>query len=195
MRKQQIVFDCQVDSITEMRSNENNINNLLCPITIVDKISDTHTQYKYIAGYQMATELIYDACMENDRPVTQKDHLSYPYLFMCRHTIELMIKKLLVKYGLSWDANHNLVKNWETLRGHINKTIRGTNVKIVLDNVTTYVLAWQMFDEKSTRNRYPIRNKKKTPYKAFSIDIVQLNELFLKYMKQMEILEREIDKK
>jgi len=87
-----------------------------------------------------------------------------------------------------------LESNWDTLAEYIYRTSGGRNVKIVLENLSTYIKAWQLFDKSSTRNRYPDRKNEPNFEKKMAINIRECNDLFEKFCNQMDILEREIDK-
>lgn len=195
MRKQQIIFDCQVEKLTsDDEIIEENWNDMLVLGTIIDNDVHSFAHYQYVHGYEMAIRLIFDACASADNYMAYRDQMCHPYLYLCRHTIELIIKELLDKYRLDVEYNHGLEKPWNALKEYIGGVVRGKNVNIALDNMSTYIDAWQIFDENSTRNRYPVGKNKSNFEERTAINIQQSYELFNKFIKQMDIIEREIEK-
>lgn len=195
MRKQQIIFDCQVEKLTsDDEIIEENWNDMLILGTPIDNDTHSFAHYQYVHGYEMAIRLIFDACASADNYMAFRDQMCHPYLYLCRHTIELKIKALLNKYSLDVEYNHGLEEAWNSLKEYIGGVVRGINVKIALDNMSTYICAWQRFDESSTRNRYPVGKTKPSFEHRSAINIQQSYELFKKFIKQMDIFEREIEK-
>ena len=195
MRKRQIVFDCQVEKLTsDDVIIEENWNDVLVLGTAIDNVSHSYAHYKYVHGYEMAIKLVYEACASADNYMAYRDQMCHPFLYLCRHTVELKIKELLNKYSLDVDRDHCLEENWNALKEHISGVIRGKNVNIALDSMSTYISAWQRFDKESTRNRYPDGKNKSNFEKRTAINIQQSYDLFTKFMKQMDIFESEIQK-
>lgn len=190
-----MIFNTKVENLTsEAEIGEENWNDMLVLGTSIDNCLNGFAHYQYIHGYEMAARLIYEACIDEGNYLAERDQLLHPYLFLCRHTIELRIKALLKKYCSHTELSHNLKSIWKALAEYIVKISSGRNVSIVLENLSSYIDAWELMDYCATRNRYPEQKAELSYKKRTAISIREFNDLFEKFCKQMKILEHEIEK-
>ena len=194
LRKRQIVFNTKVESLTsDADITEETQNDILLLGSVFDSYTRDFTHYKYINGYRMAVRLVFEACANADIYLASRDQMCHPYLYLCRHTIELKVKALLKKYCSEMEFSHDLESNWNTLAEYIVRISSGRNVKIVLENLSTYIKSWDLFDKSATRNRYPERKNESNFEKRIAINVLECNILFENFFKQIDIIEREIE--
>lgn len=115
----------------------------------------------YAAGYREAAEVILDHVRTNH---ADQDCLIYPFLFLWRHHIELMLKGLGLQAAALLDAtwaipsNHGLERLSEDVRSMLNRVLEAFSEKIPRDESARFSEAISVIariDPKSMVFRYP----------------------------------------
>lgn len=144
---------------------------------------DTELQlYGYVNGYKDgADELVEIAVTSQD--ISILDTYIFPICFMYRHSLELMLKSLFLKY--SWKSkeekketikrvSHNLSEIWKEVRLVIEKY----SLKHELDDIEIaedYIMQFDLFDKDSFSFRYPITKRLQLIHDKWQyLDIVNL---------------------
>ena len=123
-----------------------------------------------------------------------RDYLCFPFIFLCRHSVEIVIKKCWTKKLKNIKYNDNLFNNWITLQNYLSKRLNNKNVNIALNNMTSYIFYLVQLDSSSTRNRYSIQKNKLSYTESTSIDIDYFYICYEKFAKQINIFNVELDK-
>lgn len=84
-----------------------------------EELRNEHSEIHIINSYMHAIETIYKTFNKESNPLPHmklfyNNNLGYPFLYLCRHTLELSIKYLLNKKNITLDT-HNLKSLWELL--------------------------------------------------------------------------------
>jgi len=193
----QIIFDYQVslDDITVENTNGNNKVLILRNDRLENASKNKYTYSKYTKGYFKATECLYNELVNEETAIVERDKISYPFLFLYRHTIEITIKEILFLEHDDSEGVHDLIINWNSLRVIVSTYLPKKNITIILDNLETYIIAINEFDKTSTQNRYPIQKKNVSSYKGdvcFSPD--KLMKYMNDFMRQMDVIKSLLEK-
>lgn len=195
IRSYRIIFKEPVDKIdTSIEINEKNVQHvLILRHNTIETASPKYTNYKYAKGYFLAVKCLYYELISDKYIFAEKDQLCYPFLFNCRHAIEITIKGMLEDRKIAIEFDHNLVSNWSKLEADILTNLRGSNIKKALRNTGSFVKAFNDFDSNSFKNRYPKTKNGNYVYKGnVVIDIKTICNNMTMFEKQMDIFEDEL---
>lgn len=154
----------------------------------------------YAMGYQAAAELIFGK-MEKGT-TGDVDTLIYPLCFNHRHCMEILLKRLYIKYSREneerikkfLNANHNLDKVWEDVKPILKKNIDRVGSNVDIEFLEDCVKAMQEFDDKSMKMRYPITKQlEASNQKEVRLDFKHFHNCMLKFYKKLDQVDRDID--
>ena len=133
-----------------------------------------------IQSYLNASKKMYDILKKNNHPesnisIIWNNSLCIPFLFLCRHTIELSIKYYLEKHNISFKTTHNIKKLYK--KTYINN-----------QEYEELIEAFNILDKTGTMLRYNVDNadnefRNKPYYIKTSKIIVYVDKLCMQLLK------------
>lgn len=147
---------------------------------------DDENEKEVINGYANAVNCIANEIKVQNHPsigelVFRSNSLVVPFIFLCRHTIELILKYLRKCLGLNAPNKHGLIYLWDG----IEKTLIEANpsVKEAIDGLREYISVLEELDPDGSHSRYSKSPKGELYYnKPKFVRIVALNEVLQKVL-------------
>jgi|GEM_PF-3177172 len=90
-----------------------------------EELKDQELEQEYLRSYLRAAKdlqaINYRRSHPNNMPamLIRKDQICIPFLFLCKHTLELAMKYKLKTIGAGYPAKHSLEKLWAQLKSHL----------------------------------------------------------------------------
>ena len=128
------------------------------------------SERELIRGYAKATNDIFlsfyadNHIIEGHTSVLREDTQAYPFVFLCRHTLELLIKHMSSVFSIEYDASHKLEKLWQPLQQELKKKENGIKPED-MSNFNVLVKAISKLDPNGMQARYT-KSKDNTMYKS-----------------------------
>jgi hypothetical protein len=167
-----------------------------------DEGSDSLAFDKYAYGYKNGAEAIYEKLCAPESTISELDTLVFPLCFVYRHMVELLIKYLYRKHSCVNDddfkkflneGGHNLMSLWNATKPVITNLQKGIKTSVDIAYIEHYVTAFDEFDEKSFRMRYPIDKKLSNSNKGISrLDFHNLHHKMSSFYDDIIKFSREI---
>ncbi len=87
-----------------------------------EEFKDDESEKEVVKGYANAVNCIAKAIQKQNHPIKgvlefRMDSLMIPFIFMVRHTVELILKYLRKRLSLQKSRKHNLVNLWRGSKG------------------------------------------------------------------------------
>lgn len=86
----------------------------------------------------------------------RRNSLSIPFIFLARHTVELVLKYLCKCLSIKYIPQHKLMKLWEEIMGILVKNEDGNNDD--LEDITIFIGVLEELDCDGSRTRYSKSN-------------------------------------
>lgn len=141
------------------------------------------SELEIIQGYAKATNDLFNCFYQDNHifdghsAVFREDTQAYPFVFLCRHTLELLIKYLSSVFSIEYDASHKLEKLWQPVQQELKKKEYGISSND-MSNFNVLVKAISKLDPDGQQARYTKSKENKT-YKSKPVFIKSklINEL------------------
>lgn len=128
------------------------------------------SELEIIQGYAKATNDLFNCFYQDNHifdghsAVFREDTQAYPFVFLCRHTLELLIKYLSSVFSIEYDASHKLEKLWQPVQQELKKKENGIKPED-MSNFNVLVKAISKLDPDGMQARYT-KSKDNTMYKS-----------------------------
>lgn len=104
-----------------------------------EKIRKVYAEKEIIDGYMNALEVVYKELKKQNNPSQGLkpfclNQMCLPFLYLCRHTIELCMKNFLEYNKITFEQNHSLKKIWKLIQDNIQADLKGYNELIMTFN-------------------------------------------------------------
>lgn len=141
----------------------------------------------YAEKYAYAAQLLYETA-RIDR--AEMDGVTYPIMFLCRHSIELRLKSLIWSLtGNKPENKHELEHLWQKFDSAYNG--EKTNEQYAV--CQSLIVELHNYDKKSDTFRYHIHNNGTGTAQSDFLDIDQFYSTFLKVNRFLEGIECEVE--
>lgn len=140
--------------------------------TIIPDVRNEYLEKEYIIAFFMSAKhlasIIYDADEAvNGSTLFKTYSLVIPVLYLTRHCMELMMKKIIREFGGNVEKIHKLKRLWCQLEEFLRKRTLNKRDEQVIDYMREFVLYVDILDENGTRFRYSTTNKGKPSFDGF----------------------------
>lgn len=163
-------------------------------------------EHEFIYGFLKAATVI--AKSNHQQKTTQKLYgiyclssvsLALPCLYLCRHAIELTLKRAIKQIGGKPKITHNLIDLWNSFRSYLsekiiqNKKMTAQDEKLLTD-LFRFISIMDTFDDTGEKLRYSKSKKFKdikdsyTQNTFYWVNELQIVELTEKFTAQLEAL-------
>lgn len=139
-----------------------------------------------INGYANAVDCIANEIKVQNHPSVgvlafRSNSLVMPFIFLCRHTIELILKYLRKHLGLSSPNKHGLLYLWDGIEKALIQA--NPSVKEAIRGLREYIAVLEELDHDGAHARYS-KSPKGEPYhnKPKFVKVVALNEVLQKVL-------------
>ena len=126
MDKDNILFDISnFDFVKPLRGGD-------CPTLCLGEMFPSKKLYyrSYLKGYNLCIKKLYDSLLDTEIPLVDKDTMAYPFIFLCRQTIELYVKYMILVLGAEYPKTHKLGSIYEVMSCKIKSIYPDENVKM-----------------------------------------------------------------
>jgi HEPN domain-containing protein len=168
------------------------------PITLssafVTEKREDGAEKEFIDSYlEGAKILMHETYRRQDAKGIAKIYYNYslviPTVYLCRHCLELSIKRAIRLQGKSSKFTHGLERQWDAFRQYLpNERISGKE-RSLLKSMGEFIKNMDVLDDNGTKLRYPVQENKSFSQEKFmwanTRAIVENTESFV---KQMELL-------
>ena len=122
-----------------------------------EEIKDDETEKEVIKGYANAVNCITESIKNQNHPngvimALPSNSLIIPFIFLVRHTNELILKYLRKVLRLNTPNKHGLVNLWQEIKATVSKA--DINVADVLEDLDVYIMALEELDPDGSHARY-----------------------------------------
>lgn len=147
---------------------------------------DDENEKEVINGYANAVDCIANGIKVQNHPgvgvlAFRSNSLVVPFIFLCRHTVELILKYLRKCLGLNTPNKHGLLYLWD----EIEKTLIEANPSVTeaIAGLREYISVLEELDPDGSHSRYS-KSPKGEPYhnKPKFVRVVTLNEVLQKVL-------------
>ena len=155
-------------------------------------------------NYKNAADILFDKMTKANGKFSIVDSLTYPLCFLYRHSLEIFLKYLYLKYsGCDEEgfkaylnkAQHNLSKSWLEVKPFLSKGKKKFGTKANIGLIEDYVKEMQDFDQESMRMRYPIsKNLEPQHPTAIRLDIYNFHNCIEELFHHLKQIDYDIDK-
>ena len=149
-----------------------------------NEIKDIEAEKEIIRGYAKATNCLFEEIKRTNHPssgelILTVNSLVVPFVFLCRHTVELIIKYLRNSLSIPPTNTHPLLALWNDVENAlIEKAPSDSSLKEFIENAKIYISVLEELDPDGTRARYSKSTSGK-PYhsKPKYIRVIALNDV------------------
>lgn len=127
-----------------------------------DEFKIDESEKEFIKSYIKAAEILAEQCVKNNsahpaiKQIMFEYSLAIPCIFCCRQAIELVIKRCLNNYKVSYKRNHKINNLWNLLKNELEKRDINGKDQTVLNDMDSFIKIICFFDnDNSTKLRYP----------------------------------------
>ena len=150
---------------------------------------DDENEKEVINGYANAVDCIANAIKVQNHPrvgvlAFRSNSLVVPFIFLCRHTVELILKYLRKRFGLSNPNKHGLLCLWVG----VEKKLIEANllIKEPTEGLREYISVLEELDPDGSHARYSKHCKGETYYnRPQYIHVAQLNNVLQEVLLQL----------
>lgn len=162
----------------------------------VYKNNDLKSDLEVIKGYAKATNNVFEAFYKDNHivdgytTVLRTDTQAYPFVFLTRHTLELLIKFISRIFSIEYDSTHKLEKLWQPVQQELKKKEYAIKPNDMSD-FNVLVKAISKLDPDGMQARYT-KSKDNLMYKEKPIFIQSklINETLQKMVETLMNLDR-----
>ncbi len=124
-----------------------------------DEFKIDGSEKEFIESYIKAAEILAENCRIKNPAIKQivfDYSLAIPCIFCCRQAIELVIKRCLNNYKVSYKRNHKINDLWNLLKKKLEEQDINDKDQTVLNDMDSFIKIICFFDnDNSTKLRYP----------------------------------------
>lgn len=170
-----------------------------CPLSVSSfmkkEYAEQYIHDEYIESYLTSAEILAEKEYKRTHSngticalVTPKPALSITIYFLCRHTIELTIKKYIHLFYGTPNYEHNLIKIWDYFYNLIPKDISSKD-NSTLKNIKHFLEGINNLDNNGTITRYPVDKNEESNMNTFywfnPLELVIQTRKFIDQMNQI----------
>ena len=154
-------------------------------VFLKDKFRKESLNNEIINAYLNASKSLFVALDRDNNPTAgikllKSNQMCMPFLFLCRHTVELAIKHKYEEKNSKEISGHKLSDLWRNVKGYLTQTDKAVS------GMTEFITALDSIDSDGCQLRYSASKDgelyKKTPIFIKADKIIQCTEEFVKLM-------------
>lgn len=169
---------------------------LMSPI-FKKEVRDEKQTEEFIMSYLESAKLIMEETYsrQDNNLGIRKVFLSYslvlPTIYLCRHCLELAIKRAINSSGKNAKFNHTLSGLWDGLRECLKDKDILKEEKSLLNDMGSFIRSIELLDDNGTRLRYPKQKDNSDSQKDFlwvnTRKIVEQTEAFVRQLECLRL--------
>lgn len=156
-----------------------------------DKMTKEYIQ-SFIEAAKSLSKAVYE--QQPNTPGISKIFYSYsltlPALYLCRHSIEMIIKSLLESLRIEYKRIHKLKELWNKLIESIPEVLQSEKERTIISNMGLFIDKMNDLDENGQRLRYAIQTSGDISQKNFLWvniqNVVNSTEKFIKQISNID---------
>lgn len=171
-------------------------NPMLLSSTYVSEKREEGAEKEFIVSYLEGAKVLMKETYERQRPMRIKKifysySLALPTIYLCRHCLELSLKRAIRLFGRDIKLTHGLEGQWCVFRQCLPEKIISGKERSLLNRMGEFIKDIDRLDDNGTRLRYPVQRDKSFSQEQFlwanTKAIVENTESFV---KQMDLLKQ-----
>ncbi len=158
---------------------------------------DEKQEQEFIESYLESAKIIMEETYDrqSNNLGIAKTFLNYslvlPTIYLCRHCLELSIKKAIRALGKSEKFNHSLLGQWSAFRQYLKDNGISREEEALLNDMGKFIEAIELLDDNGMKLRYPKQKDNSDSQKGFlwvnTRKIVEQTELFLQQLEDLRL--------
>lgn len=162
-----------------------------------EEVREKEQKEEFIMSYLESAKIIMEETYhKQDRLGVGKIFFSYslvlPTIYLCRHCLELAIKRAIEMVGKEAKQNHSLLKLWSALRGYLNNNEILETEKATLNEMEKFIRSIDSLDDNGMRLRYSKQKDNSDSQKEFlwanTRRIVEQTEMFVRQLQNIKLV-------
>lgn len=159
------------------------------------EVRDDRQNEEFIMSYLESAKLIMEETYKRQgsnqdiRKVFFSYSLVLPTIYLCRHCLELAIKRSISLLGKTPKLNHSLLGQWSALREYLREKEVTEQEKLLLNNMENFIKNIEDIDDNGMKLRYPKQKDNSDSQQNFlwmnTREIVNQTEAFVKQLDQL----------
>lgn len=189
------LYKTQMDGFNDSTLKE--YNPILMSTLSKKELRDEKQNEEFIMSYLESAKLIMEETYSRQDnnvgiiKVFSSYSLVLPTIYLCRHCLELAIKRAISSLGKNAKFNHTLSGLWNALREYLKDKDILKEEKTLLNDMGSFIRSIESLDDNGTRLRYPKQTDNSDSQKEFlwvnTRKIVEQTEAFVRQLEYLKL--------
>lgn len=194
---------CKTDELykTQMKGLKDNTitsyNPMLISSIFKREFRENRQEQEFIESYLESAKIISKEVYRRQKNNMGVEKIFYSYslvlpvVYLCRHSIELAIKRAIRLLDGNIKFNHSLLKQWNSLREYLNKYNISVKDRDLMNFMGEFINNIELLDDNGIKLRYPKQQDNSYSQQEFlwvdTKNIVNQTELFIRQLEYIKI--------